>query len=162
MEKWNKRRRHIFNVVGVILYKFGPNGFNSAWGNRNYGKNYTKFTHYYIRKKLNETVIITNLNFFDFIEFLKTEEKDNPNITMFLDPPYYNSGKAGYTSNFKKEEYLQFLNIIQESKYNIAYTDVENGDINWDYILLRESMINKSPKTAMLKNGNKEVIYYNK
>jgi len=144
------------------FFSFGKKGFSSSWGNRNFAKNYDEFTHHYVRQRLNKNVIITNLDFFDFIEFLKEEEKDNTDITMFVDPPYQKSGKTSYADKFKIDDYNKFLKFIKETKCNVLYTDVWSTDLDWDYLTLRETMVNTGPSTNKFENGLKEVAYYNK
>lgn len=147
------------------FFSISKNGFNSSYGNRNYAKNYTETTHNNIRKRLNNNTIITNLDFFDFIEFLKVEEKDtmDNNIVMMLDPPYVLSGKdsVGYMKNFDINKYNKFIDFIKSTKYNIIYTDVKSDVLDWKYFTLRKSMVNTSPNTNKFENNKVEVAYYN-
>jgi site-specific DNA-adenine methylase len=144
------------------FFRFGPNGFGSSWGNRNFAKNYDEYTHYHVKRKLNSNVSITNMDFFDFTEFLKEEEKGNSDITMFVDPPYVRGGFVDYMKTFGMTEYEKFIQYIKQTPYNVAYTDVWSKDLDWDYVLLRETMVNTGPSTDKFENGNKEVIFYNK
>lgn len=144
------------------FFSFSAKGFSSSWGNRNYAKNYDEFTHYHIQRKLKANVVLTNYDFFDFIKFFKEEENDKNGITMFLDPPYVRGGFVDYMKSFGMTEYAKYIDFIKTTPHNVAYTDVWSKDLDWDYLLLRETMVNTGPSTNKFQNGNKEVIFYNK
>lgn len=146
------------------LFFFTKKGFGSGYGNRDYAKNYDEFMHHHIKKRLNNNnTIITNLDFFDFLDFLKSEEKDNKDITMFVDPPYaLSTGKVSYNKHFPLEKHQKFIDFIENSEYNIAYTDTKNNLFNWDFLQLRETMVNTSPTSNKFENGLMEVLYFNK
>ena len=143
------------------FFKFSKNGFASSWGNRNLAKNYSEYSHHFLKKRLNNNTVITNLNFFEYTEFLKDEVKDEE-VTMFLDPPYIRGGNVDYLKTFKQDDYNNFMTYIKNSKYNVAYTDVWSKDLDWEYVTLRETMVNTGPSTDKFENKNKEVIFYNK
>ena len=86
------------------------------------------------------------------MKFVEIEEKDNNDITLFVDPPYIRSAETSYAKHFKLDDYTNFISYIKESKYNIAYTDIKSEDLDWKYLTLRKTMINTSPTTNKFKN----------
>lgn len=138
--------------------RFGKNGMNSSFGNRDYFFSNTSYDK--IKYKLEKTSIL-NCSY-DEINY-------SDNGLIFLDPPY-SEREGSYSNNFNDDElnnFLKFVNNIS-NKNNVIYTDIENKIIddklqNFNkYIII--DMINTSPNRKSDKGGveyMKECAYYN-
>lgn len=135
------------------MLRFGPNGMNSSFGNRLYYID-NESIYNYIHSKLNRADLYSK----DYIEVLKYSNNDS---LIFLDPPYF-TRPASYSNNFDKNDFIELLDIIKESKSNIIYTDIENIQIDeylkWNKINTKV-ITNTSP--GKLKDKYQEVAYFN-
>jgi DNA adenine methylase Dam len=109
----------LYNSCINSFARFGPNGFNQGYGNRNYTKNYTRETHNSIKEKLNRA-IISNKNFFD-IEFKE-------NSILFLDPPYIE--RPSSYENISNTEFNFLIKKLKTSTNDIIYTDILHNKLD--------------------------------
>ncbi len=143
------------------MVRFGPNGFNSAWGNRGVGRlnsskkmNLEKFNEI---KKCYENIELYNEDFTTFMD------RFNEGI-LFVDPPYIDMHSGTYT--FSKTQYQNFLKRIKEWKDDVIYTDIfsverheQLGD-GWNYVTLRDN-IGSGNVGKNKREQRSEGIYYN-
>jgi DNA adenine methylase Dam len=134
------------------LTRFGPSGFNQGFGECLYLMDETNFNA--VKTALNNTEIL-NLDFFDVMNFI---ENDVSNSLLFLDPPYIQRSSTYKISNAFYDRYIDFC---KNSKADIVYTDIYSQDLEWEYQVLNNNMINRSPANNKDYTGNKEVVFYN-
>jgi len=154
-EFWNTNTKEegiychcLSNMAINSKLRFGPNGINSAWGNRFSIMDESNFNK--IKEKLNKTEIY-NVNYLELFNLY-------PDALFYLDPPYMSTPKA-YTNNFNETNLIELINIIEDKEY--IYTDTIN-DINCslpnkEFI---HEMNNTVPGVKNNKTGNMEYIFY--
>lgn len=98
------------------ILRFGPNGMNQSYGNREYIISENTFN---TCKKILETTEITNISYDNLINF------NNKNCIYFFDPPY-ELRNMPYTHNFNLYKFIEYLININGKNTLILYTDIEN------------------------------------
>lgn len=117
------------------MARFGPNGFNQSFGKREPKMDEVKFNQ--IHAKLQKTTLY-NLDFFELLN--KIEDKE---CLMFLDPPYIER-EVSYKT-ISTDFFNNFIVFCKTTKNNILYTDTDHDFLDFEKIILRESMRNISP-----------------
>lgn len=137
------------------LARFGPNGFNQSYGNRLYKPSQENWNEAKI--KLNKTTIY-NTDFITLMNNLDSSIIDNS--LMFLDPPYFYGGDAGY-KNLEEPYFREFIKYIEKSKAAIVYTDVKHEDLSnkWSHEIIR-TMQNISPNRKS-EYTDQEALFFN-
>lgn len=133
--------------------RFGPNGFNSSYGKRDFVGSLTKENYEECRSKLRHADIYCN-DYKDLLDY-----KNHETVCMVLDPPYFER-PATYNTAFDNAALSKFLSEIKELKSDVIYTDTLHGMLDWNYIELRK-ISNSSPSvTERTKDNKTEVMYY--
>lgn len=141
----------IYNSCINSLARWGPNGFNSAWGDRMYIPDAINWNNIQSRLKRTE---IHNKDFFELLDIVKQEE-----CLMFLDPPYISAPSFAYKT-INKNYYKSFLQFCKETSAHILYTDVDHDDLGFRKITLRDNMRNVSPNRKE-EFKKKEIMFIN-
>jgi len=149
-----------FTINSMI--RFGPNGFNSCWGNRGVDKelnckkmNEEKFN--YIKKCYNNIKLYNE----DFIVFMKRFKTG----ILFVDPPYIEMNSGLYS--FSKIQHNTFINIIKKWEDTVIYTNIFSDErinelgYNWNYEILRNNIGYAKVGINKRKKYETEAIYYN-
>lgn len=162
-KNWFNMTEHTEIVYGLFLWflinscinsfvRFGPNGFNQAFGSRGYFLTEPEFDT--IKSKLN------------LAEFRNTDYKNlllefGNTAFYFLDPPYFSQGSS--YSSFSLENYLEFLRLIEDKDF--LYTDILNEhNKNMNYKLLIRDIRNTAPASdkSVRKTSNLEYLFSSK
>lgn len=130
--------------------RFGPNGMNQSFGNRELYLEEKEFNN--IKEVLNKTRIYNT----DYHDVLK-EYKDK--AFFFFDPPYA-SQDSSYAS-FSLEDLRIFLDDIEGTEF--LYTDILNN-VNEEHAAIKDKklireMISTSPNRKVQENGNMEYLF---
>lgn len=142
----------LYNSCINSMARWGPNGFNSSYGNRLYIP--TEEVYNKIQNRLSKA-IITNLDFFEFLEINNFNEE---RCLMFLDPPYIKREVSYKTISNKF--YIKYIEFLKSTKTDIVYTDTNHNDLeNFNKIILR-TMRNISPNRKS-ENTLEEIILTN-
>lgn len=145
----------LYNLCINSMARFGPNGFNSSFGNRLYIS--TELMWNNCQNILNKCVI-TNLDFFDFIKYINKQYNEDE-LLLMLDPPYIKRETSYKT--ISNSFYIKYINYLKEIKSDVIYTDIEHDDLlNYNKIILRE-MRNSSPNRLEEYTNLNEVILTN-
>lgn len=147
----------LVNTTTNSIFRFGPNGFNSSYGNRYKMLNVEDFLK--IKELLSNTTVVSG----DY----KTVLNDYPNTLYFCDPPYHSRNVQSYVENFDDvNKYVDFLDTLKQlKKSKVILTDIVN-DINvkmlknWNQIGVRE-IKNIGPSVSGAKTTGFEVAYSN-
>ena len=131
------------------MLRFGPNGMNQSFGKRLYTLDEESYN--VIQRVLNKTKIMT----VDYKEVLLEDS------LIFLDPPYFER-PTSYTSNFDKNDLIEFLDVIKSLNAEIVYTDIYSTEthkyLNWDYI---NTKVIRNTAPGKHAGNRQEVAYYN-
>ena len=138
------------------ILRFGPNGMNQSYGNREYIISEEIYNN--CKLKLKNTYIFNK----PYQNFIKNNIS---NCIYFFDPPY-ESRPLPYNKYFLLDSFLLYLKQIQLKDSLILYTDIENSYSNellnygFNKILLRH-VKNISPNRNIINQttGN-EVLYW--
>lgn len=145
----------LFSSCINSMARFGKNGFNQGWGNRLYIIGEYEYKHIH---KVLQRALIYNYSFEDLNKNILYKENEE-SLFYFLDPPYINRATSYRTLEY--EEYQKFIDFLNNTKSKWIYTDIEENQIKFPYIVLREEMNNTSPLSKKEKLQNKEVAFYN-
>lgn len=142
-------------VINSIL-RFGPNGMNQSFGNREYI--IPEIMYNDMKNRLNYKncgICNTSYNCLNI----------HDNSVMFFDPPYVNR-EISYNKKFDQNKFLTFLKNINGNHQLILYTDYENEksdellNFGFEKEVIR-TMRSIAPSTNKLITGN-EVLYWKK
>ena len=143
------------------LYRIGPNGFNSAYGNN---KNVTIFAEEYIltlSNLFNKYNIIFEEKSFDDIKV----EQFNSEDFFYFDPPYYPINKKSFVA-YQKEGFgedlnkklFKLCNYLNENDIKFVQSNSDAEYINETYgifaidkILCKRAINSKSPDSKVLE-----------
>jgi len=131
--------------------RFGPNGMNQSFGNRDSVLTEDMFNS--IHNKLSSATLLNKR--YEAV----LDASDVSDSCVFLDPPYF-SQKSSY-AGFNENDLVQFINRLSSLKGDYVYTDILNGHnahLNKSY--LRE-IVSTSPNNPGTKRNNFEYIFYN-
>jgi len=134
------------------LSRFGPNGFNQSFGNRNgcTQLNATQFND--IKYRLSKAEIL-NISGLDML---------GQNDTFyFLDPPYEQANIAGYRGELGIQQLV--IDDILSHSYDMIYTDIFHENLKLDFIANHNKKTNSSRPGADNKDNStlkNEVIYH--
>lgn len=145
----------LFNTCINSMARFGPNGFNQSYGDRT-GEGFTTdrmYTHFHNRL---QKATIYNKDFFELIKEIGVKEEEQ---FLFLDPPYIRR-EAAYET-ITEDFYESFLNLLKEIGGKFIYTDIDEDQLDFPKLILRESMNSTAPSSSKEKTGMSEVAYYN-
>lgn len=113
-----------YYLVGACInsfVRFGPNGFNQSYGNRDLGKRFNEMSYNSLHNTYKSIDICNN----DYTKHMVNDKS----IVYFLDPPY-EMMHSPYTNLFnknKKDAFISFLtNELKDTK--IIYTDAYSID----------------------------------
>ena len=127
------------------FFRFGPNGFNAAYGFRFYKIPENEFN--IIKEKLKKTEILNE-------DYKNINEKG----LYFLDPPYFMRDSS--YSGFNQTDMIEFINYIKNKEY--VYTDIINDyNKNLKNIIIRE-ISGSSPSGEKQGTGHMEHLFYSK
>ena len=145
----------LFNTCINSMARFGPNGFNQSYGSRT-GESFTTdrmYTHFHNRL---QKATIFNKDFFELVKEIGVKEEDQ---FLFLDPPYIRR-EAAYKT-ISEDFYESFLNLLKGTSGKFIYTDIDEGQLDFPKLVLRESMNSTAPSSLKQKTNMTEVAYYN-
>ena len=138
------------------ILRFGPNGMNQSYGNREYIISEKIFNE--CKNLLNNTKIL-NVSYEQLINF------NNKNCIYFFDPPY-ELRKMPYSNNFNLDQFLEKLIHINGKNTLIFYTDIENKKsdklLNYGFnkqIIREMRSISPNRKIGNEITGN-EILYW--
>ena len=164
---WNKEYYNTNNLIGGLyllvlssscinsMLRFGPNGMNQSYGNREYVISEQQWND--IKHRLNNAMISNN----DFLAFNPNNIK---NSVLFLDPPYVNREMTYNKNGFSINNFINWITELNDNNL-ILYTNFENSvsdnlvNFGFKKIKLR-TMISTSPnrKSGVEETGN-EILY---
>ncbi len=128
---------------------FGSNGLSTGFGNRMYIVDQRKYET--MKQRLKKTKIL-NKSYID-VEIVE-------NSFVFLDPPYFKR-PGPYSSNFKDNDYLIFLDFLRNLNSDFIYTDIDSSDLP-EFKKIKLRTIQNSTYHKRVKNDDTvEVMYYN-
>jgi len=141
----------LYNSCINSMARFGKNGFNQGWGNRDYSYPYIyKDIHSLVHAKL-QRATIQCANFFDL-------DLDDEGALYFLDPPYHYKPSYTYTG-FSESDFKNYIKKIQSFIGDVVYTDTDHEELNWNKQVIR-MMRTISPSKSSEHTLN-EVIFFN-
>lgn len=148
----------LFNSCINSIARFGPNGFNSCFGNRSMTKDFNEIMFQKINARLQRAELY-NTDFFNLMTNIDLDK-----ALLFLDPPYIKR-PVGYKT-ISPEFYNNYIEFCKTTNANILYTDIEHDDLDMTKIVLREKMQNIAPArkeefTVLEQQIIKEVMYKN-
>lgn len=137
------------------LARFGPNGFNQAFGRRNAATSITREQYDDMQQRLKSATILN----VDAIEWLANNENCLQDALVFLDPPYELCAGA-YNNNSVKQKTV--YELARATGADIVYTDILNETVDCkDYEVLRTRRKPAKPGRANYEDVVQlEVAYY--
>lgn len=137
----------LYNSCINSMARFGPNGFNSSYGNR--FMTLSKEDYLTIQSKIKRA----ELNSIDFFELDIPEDS-----LLFLDPPYIERPTSYET--ISEDFFNKLMEYIKNTNNDILYTDIDHDFLDLDKVIIRQNMKNTSPNRKNNNTNKTEVMFY--
>lgn len=136
------------------LARWGPNGFNTSYGNRLYLPSKQVFIA--AKHKLSKT----DMHNTTFQKVMEDCEQFDDKTLLFHDPPYIKRPTSYAT--ISSDVYENMLTWLSSSKLHWIYTDTENGQLQkFKRIILRENIVQTNPGKIVTNKKHSEIAITN-